>query len=788
MATVNQAKEVFLTPPLSIAGCSLWLDAADPSTITGTESVTKVNDKSGNSVNLSNASGYSYPNNTFNRTYPSFFSTNGAASASAANLGYNAAFALTMPFSLFFVGIQTNTGTFGYLCDAAPASGGANRIYTYTPSFTFSTPFGGGVAASTTNFITDILYVAGTSASSVFVNGSSYVTGTVGQFTCSGITVANRFSLNEGFPGHICEVLAFNAGVTTIQRQQIEGYLAWKWGLQSSLVSGHPFASVSPYQTSKVPYSIGNAVKATLFGQYVFSSTTIAGCSLWLDGQDPAGTGIRPSYGTSISTWTDKSGNGLNATNTANYPTYSGSNLIFNGSQRLNLSTFIPSSTKNITIAAVWNCTSAGTSGAFQSIIEQNGSQNGAWWRFMIQGYGFLGRNEYMYGINEYGNNPTPASGFPTFVVGTSNLSFITQASSDGTNFTLSNYAYGSLYGTQTYSGAVTIGTTGTVGSNTNGEGFTGTISEIIIFTSGTAVLTTTQRQQVEGYLAWKWGIQTSLLTSHSYYTNSPIYTFPISVTRASTKTWSPLKVAGNSLWLDSQDPAGTGMAPANGAIVSSWVDKSGNGYNGTAVGTGAAYSSSQKALLFGSLTASPTGGQTSFPSGNYYTTSYTAAPTFETCFIVFNMPVIGYGFIITSNSCGGRSLATPVFSENIASFAGGVVCYTWGVTGLSSITASTTYIGEMISSSGNQTATVNGGTFAGPVSQSYSSGTTTVIGAYGVSNFAYYNGYLYEILFYNSILTTSQRQQVEGYLAWKWGLRSSLPGGHPYINFPPSP
>ena len=239
---------------------------------------------------------------------------------------------------------------------------------------------------------------------------------------------------------------------------------------------------------------------------------------------------------------------------------------------------------------------------------------------------------------------------------------------------------------------------------------------------------------------------------------------------------------------MDGSDPAGTGVAPANGAIVSSWVDKSGNGYNGTAVGTGAAYSSSQKALLFGSLTASPTGGQTSFPSGNYYTTSYTAAPTFETCFIVFNMPVIGYGFIITSNSCGGRSLATPVFSGNIASFAGGVVCYTWGVTGLSSITASTTYIGEMISSSGNQTATVNGGTFAGPVSQSYSSGTTTVIGAYGVSNFAYYNGYLYEILFYNSILTTSQRQQVEGYLAWKWGLRSSLPGGHPYINFPPSP
>ena len=44
-----------------------------------------------------------------------------------------------MPFSLFFVGIQTNTGTFGYLCDAAPASGGVNRIYTYTMSGTYHT-------------------------------------------------------------------------------------------------------------------------------------------------------------------------------------------------------------------------------------------------------------------------------------------------------------------------------------------------------------------------------------------------------------------------------------------------------------------------------------------------------------------------------------------------------------------------------------------------------------------------------------------------------------------------
>jgi hypothetical protein len=29
-------------------------------------------------------------------------------------------------------------------------------------------------------------------------------------------------------------------------------------------------------------------------------------------------------------------------------------------------------------------------------------------------------------------------------------------------------------------------------------------------------------------------------------------------------------------------------------------------------------------------------------------------------------------------------------------------------------------------------------------------------------------------------------REKVEGYLAWKWGLMSNLPGGHPYKTYPP--
>jgi hypothetical protein len=49
----------------------------------------------------------------------------------------------------------------------------------------------------------------------------------------------------------------------------------------------------------------------------------------------------------------------------------------------------------------------------------------------------------------------------------------------------------------------------------------------------------------------------------------------------------------------------------------------------------------------------------------------------------------------------------------------------------------------------------------------------------------SYDSVYTAEILYYNNTLTTSQRQQIEGYLAWKWGLTASLPATHPYKTIP---
>ena len=46
--------------------------------------------------------------------------------------------------------------------------------------------------------------------------------------------------------------------------------------------------------------------------------------------------------------------------------------------------------------------------------------------------------------------------------------------------------------------------------------------------------------------------------------------------------------------------------------------------------------------------------------------------------------------------------------------------------------------------------------------------------------------GDLAELIWYNAPLSVSNRQRVEGYLAWKWGLQANLPVGHPFLNSAP--
>ena len=55
--------------------------------------------------------------------------------------------------------------------------------------------------------------------------------------------------IGQNFSGAlgIAELLVYNSEFTTSQTQTVEGYLAWKWGLQAQLPPTHPFATTGPY-------------------------------------------------------------------------------------------------------------------------------------------------------------------------------------------------------------------------------------------------------------------------------------------------------------------------------------------------------------------------------------------------------------------------------------------------------------------------------------------------------------------------------------------------------------
>jgi hypothetical protein len=246
---------------------------------------------------------------------------------------------------------------------------------------------------------------------------------------------------------------------------------------------------------------------------------------------------------------------------------------------------------------------------------------------------------------------------------------------------------------------------------------------------------------------------------------------------------------------LDGADPAGTGVAPADGATVSTWVDKSLNGRNATVVTTplvksAATYSSAFRALNFSD-------------SNRAYVTTYPANPVNETVFVVFNNTLPnGVNFALISSQLGGRALGTAWANATNAgtrvAYLNNDVSWSTAVTPELSYTAGTTSIVTgQVSNSTTQLIALNGSNFisgAFTAGSGFSNNTFTYIGwsansgqpAPANPTMIYYTGYAMEIIFYNRIITTTERQQIEGYLASKWATQyfSQLTG--PYSRIPP--
>ena len=259
------------------------------------------------------------------------------------------------------------------------------------------------------------------------------------------------------------------------------------------------------------------------------------------------------------------------------------------------------------------------------------------------------------------------------------------------------------------------------------------------------------------------------------------------------SSVWTPKQIT-TSLWLDAADSSTiTGTSS-----VSQWQDKSGNGRNATtAVRFPSLLSNAQNGLSAISFTAAS--------ATKLDTPDFSIAPSRQYCTFV----VVSGAGLISSNTYpriwvakltgdgGSPASAYPQgflgggsSNGSVAHLAGAASPLTPAITGIS--TTSAVLLSGRFGTAGvtadNISISANGGT------QTSASGRTGVLSTTGIrigsdvgtATTSAWNSWIGEIILTQDI-SFAQSQIIEGYLAWKWGLTSSLPDDHPYKNTPPT-
>lgn len=241
----------------SLPGLTGWYDAADTTTtILSGANVTRWNDKSGSGFNAVSPAG-SNPTlrsaglnglNTiiFNGT-SQFFQLQGANM-----LDFN-----TNDFAVFSVAqLNLNNNLQNLISKNSPSrpqwrlSMENNQIQ----SAVFDIATGSGVSSGTPSAGWAVLsgMTYRNTGNIVVINGTAASAGTIvgGSLTNSvNTTIGAGFTFGtytRFWAADIAEIVVFNTSLRLFQRQQVEGYLAWKWGLQGSLPASHPFRNAPP--------------------------------------------------------------------------------------------------------------------------------------------------------------------------------------------------------------------------------------------------------------------------------------------------------------------------------------------------------------------------------------------------------------------------------------------------------------------------------------------------------------------------------------------------------------
>jgi hypothetical protein len=794
--------------PTSISGCTQWLDATDPNgngvLPSNTSSVISWKDKSGNNYHVNQNAALAVP------VFRIGLATNGSPGmdfTGGAGLVSPTSFAKSLNVTMLLVGMVRSTiagwGTFWGHFPNGDHDLNAIQLRNTSGQAVINWHTNNNNSTSQLPYILNsmVLYSCTmTSGNQMFlqqtnVGGTTSLNVTNGAVTintnAAPIWVGRSDLTGEAINSYIFEIVYYQSVLSTSDRQQIEGYLAWKWGLQSNLPSSHPYR-YAPQGIYQIPPNIRPtaAIPIGANGQSFFNPTSIAGCALWFDAADPNGNGVVPANGAAVTTWVNKGTGSITLSNPSTMPTYmanfqnrlgsiSFNNSYFQGSYSFDLSAksaFLICSQSNNAVDSPQGFLSF--YGAGNDTVN---STNGYGYQASQEGVGSFG---WLYNIFQGG-----AAGY-YIAQGTAGaltpLAMYENVFSNQFEQTFVNGASHSNFTITTSPGTATTVRIGAriIGGTLRGVLY-GNICEIIVFSRG---IVSSERQQVEGYLAWKWGLQANLPVSHPFRRLRPGLPAPIPVLpqaiQLNASAFSPLSVSGCSVWLDAADGSTISLS---GTAVTQWRDKSGNGKNATtnsSVGpnyTQTVLNNSPSLYFDGTNFMSFANGTLTGPNGTFFVVAREDAGQTGQCFLMQNFQAFGiqeFQFDAT-----GVTLFYPPWQPS-ALWASRIT--SWSLLGA-----------EIIKTTGRLNTYTNGSLTTnasiGVSSTSGDSADGTNIGRYTVNGSEVvvlrYRGYISEIIYYNNVIpTTFQRQQVEGYLAWKWGLVANLPGNHPYKKWPPPP
>lgn len=726
--------------PVDVDNLAAWFDMADGTRLSGSGPIT-ITDKSTRADTITPQSSTLNQTGTLGNSLSTvLIPSDQSVNSSTVNLGFGG----NTPSTVVLVG-TTATGVMTTLRSTRNGSIRINMTNTTVEALNdlIGNNISGTVGARTKMAIAS--HPGGASAGSLRLFECGTLYGTSATYTLN--QVDSRFRVGGGAAtSQFGESIYFSKELTSNERQCIEGYLAEKWDLRASLSVNHPSYYGSAYTTIRD-----------------FTPTSIAGCRVWLDATDisTVNSGSITAGGT-VTSWTDKSGNGTTFT-VAGTPTW---NYSLNGRASIDMTNgrmnaTLPSAITTFTSTTfiVTSLLTAPTSGNPCVVFSDGSTTN----RHNALDFTSPGVN--------FRATIVPASTYVATMTGTLATPFIwavTYNGSTGSSALNINRNAGATTATGTVSVALTTNATtmfiGRTAASSTTNTWTGVISEIITYNS---VLSAANIILVARYLAEKYSLVPQLLAANQFRVPLSLPNVPL---------FTPLYISGCTLWLDGLDSST--VSQSSGA-VQLWMDKSGTRRHAYQATAGSRPTYSDNGIVFS--------GSTFLNLTNAFSMLATTT-TLYSIFIVERRTSDKSGNLILGFSGSNNNGIAMGYNTNTVFrlTSAQTVDTDFTITGFQNPDPVRIWAG--IYNATNRILYLNGAVATTTAyTTAVASWLTPTIGwfsGFSLSNF--YVGNVYEILVYNTALTTLQRQSVEGYLAWKWNLRSTLANTHPYKNIMP--